>query len=513
MKNTALKMIKSAKPLYVLHLSSGKAQIYFAKPKGAVQIELPSGLEQPSDLSLFAAQWPSVPWVILVDQSEETFWGGVMPDLKGEAKTAWIDRLSAQSGSDSIYRWSELQGKSRSQPDKVRVLGYTLSRSEVLTPWLDALFQSEVRIRGVYSPVMLTATALALLKIKPLKTGDEIGVLVTPHADGLRQSVLVGGKVRFSRLALHPSVSGAHWFETVYNETAKLREYLVSSGLLKSDRAGMRLYAVLPPGIETSENPVQSQSHPRDQYRWVQSPLADLVYVASLAQKQPLTQLAPGYYTKRDWAARAAQGFYALTAACAIAIAIYLSFGIAQLWQKQQEVDAANIASNEAAKKYQTIAKDFPPSPLLASQLVDMSKRWDDIKSVQSPDMRDILVIAGQILVKHPNMVIEKMNWDGDLPAPSSTTVPRPGQPPAQTKEKPEVASLVLGGNIRGIASDDLRGTRDALARVLSEFNRHPNIRAEVTKQPLDLSTKAALTGSGKQESSEISFEIKLWQR
>jgi hypothetical protein len=45
------------------------------------------------------------------------------------------------------------------------------------------------------------------------------------------------------------------------------------------------------------------------------------------------------------------------------------------------------------------------------------------------------------------------------------------------------------------------------------DLNKHPNLRAEVTQKPLDLSTKATLTGSSKQESSELHFEIKLWQR
>jgi hypothetical protein len=109
-------------------------------------------------------------------------------------------------------------------------------------------------------------------------------------------------------------------------------------------------------------------------------------------------------------------------------------------------------------------------------------------------------------------MVIDKMEWTGEVPTkPAPAAVP--GLPPLASKEKKEIATLVLGGSIRGIASDDLRGTRDALSRLMLDFNRNPDIRAEVTKKPLDLSTKASLSGSGKQESSELSFEIKLWQR
>jgi hypothetical protein len=510
---SSLDLIKSSKPLHILHLSSGKAHIYFVKSKGATLIEPPSGLQQASDLALFAEQWPSIPWVVLVDQSEETFWGGVMPVMRGAAKTAWIERMSAQSGSDSAYRWSELQGKSRSQPDKLRVLGYTLGRAEGLTPWLDALQSCDARIRGIYSPVMITPTALTLLKIKPLKNEDDIGVLVTPHAEGLRQSVLVGGKVRFSRLALHPATNDTEWFETIYSETARLREYLIGSGLLKSDRAGMHLYVVMPPNVDAKGTHASTKSNSRDHYHWVASSLADLVYVAALAKHQPLKQLAPAFYSKRDLSVRVTRIIYMASAGIAAAAVIYASFSTAQLWQKQLDIDAAQAAANTASQRYQAIAKNFPPTPLTATQLADMSKRWDNIKAATPPNMRDILVAAGQTLARHPGMIIEKMEWVGDVPNKPAAPNAIPGLPPLASKEKKDVATLILAGNIRGIASDDLRGTRDALSRLVLDFNRNPDIRAEVTKKPLDLSTKASLSGSGKQESSELSFEIKLWQR
>jgi len=510
---SSLDLIKSSSPLHILHLSSGKAHIYFAKLKGATLVEPSSGLQQASDLALFAAQWPSVPWAILVDQSEEAFWGGVMPAMRGAAKTAWIERMSAQSGSESPYRWSELQGKSRSQPDKIRVLGYTLGRPEGLTPWLDALQSCNARIRGVYSPVMLTPTALRLLKIKPFKNEDDIGVLVTPHAEGLRQSVLVAGRVRFSRLALHPFTSDAQWFETVYKETAKLREYLIGNDLLKSDRADMYLYAVLPPSVDAKAAKNSAYLNSRDHYRWVESPLAELVYVAALAKSQPLSQLAPAFYSKRDLSVRITRMVYVTSGALAALAVVYASFLIAQLWQKQLDTDAAQDAFSAASKQYQAVAKNFPATPLTATQLVDMNKRWDSIKADSPPDMRDILVMAGQTLARHPRMIVEKMEWVGEVPSKPPALSAIPGLPPPASKEKKEIATLVLSGNIRGIASDDLRGTRDALAKLVLDFNRDPDIRAEITKKPLDLSAKASLSGSGTQESSELSFEIKLWQR
>lgn len=510
---TKLDFIKSASPLHILHLSSGRAQIYLASAKGARLINLSLEIDQVTDLTRHAARSPNVPWVILADQSEETFWGGVMPVMRGAAKTAWIERMSAQSGSESPFRWSDLQGKSRSQPDKLRVLGYTLGRPEGITPWLDALQSCNARIRGVYSPVMMTAAALAILKITPPKTEHDIGVLVTPHAEGVRQSVLVEGRVRFSRLALHPFVNDTQWFSTVYSETARLREYLTSSGLLKNDRAGMQLYVVLPPGVDPNGLKNIEVQHPRDQYRWLESPLADLVYVAALAKTQPLAQLASTFYTKRDLSDRITRSIYVVSSIAGAVVLTYAAFVIAQLWQKQQDIDATTAASKTASQQYAAIAKNFPPTPLTAPQLVELSKRWDVIKTNTPPNMRDLFVAAGQVLEKHPHLVIDSMEWIGDIPSKPAPPSAAPGLPPPASQEKKEVASLLLAGSIHGIRSDDLRGTRDALSKLILDFSQTPNIRAEVTKKPLDLSTKASLSGSGKQESSELSFEVKLWQR
>ena len=500
-----LALVKSPAPLYILHLSSGRAQVYLASAKGAKLIDLSLQADQTEDLLHFAARTPDIAWAILVDQSEETFWGGVMPMLRGAAKTAWIERMAAQSGSESPYRWSDLQGKSRSQPDKLRVLGYTLGRPESLTPLLEALQSANARIRGVYSPVMLTATALGLLKIKASKGKHDIGVLVTPHAEGIRQSVLVEGHVRFSRLALHPHTSDAQWFATVYNETARLREYLTSNGLLQNDRAGMQLYVVLPPDVDPTAVKSVAVQHPRDQYSWLESPLADLVYVAALAKSQPLAHLAPAFYSQRDLSARITRSLYVASGILGSAFLVYAALALSQLWQKQQDSDAATAASNAALKQYAAIAKNFPPTPLTAQQLMEMSKRWDAIKTQMSPPLRELLIAAGHILDKHPNLVIDAMEWTSDIPS-------KPASPLA-SKDKKEVASLLLTGSIHGIRSDDLRGTRDALAKLLLDFNQSSNIRAEVIKNPLDLSSKASLSGPGKQASSELSFEIKLWQR
>jgi hypothetical protein len=521
--------IVSSSPLYMLVLTSGKADIYLVKRTGTSLILPSSGTSTPLDAARLASQSINVPWVILVDQSEETFWGGAMPPLKGMAKEAWIKRMADQSGTESPYRWSEIQGKSSSHEGQVRVLGYTLGRPEALTPWLDALHSSNARIRGAYAPVMLLTQALKVLKLQPSKSADQISVLVTPHAEGLRQTVSVGGRVRFSRLALHTDTDGSQWFHIVHTETTRLREYLVGNGLLKNERTGMRIDCVLPTSATGLSIPAAANAHSKDQYHWLSEALPSMVYATALASAQSWRQLAPALYRKRDISSQITSS---LRISCLVVLVIglvYVGMQAAHLWQKLEDTQAATAAANNANQRYQAIAKTFAKTPLTSAQLLDMSKRWNAIQSQNPPDMRYALVAAGQTLERHPHMLVEEIMWVadtnlsgdlGDTLGGSAGLVTPPQQqngvpldPNAADKEKKEVTALILRGIIRGIPSDDLRGTRDALEKLEQDFNRHPKIRAEITRRPLDLSAKSAVTGSGTQDKSELSFEIKLWQR
>lgn len=437
-----------------------------------------------------------------------------MPVLRGSAKKAWLERMANQSGTDSPYRWSEVQGKSRSQEGQMRVLGYTLGRPEALTPWLEALKECGARIRGVYAPVMLATKVLQGLKVKIPSSDESISVLVTPHESGLRQTVLVGNRVRFSRLALSSQIEGAHWFEAVIQETGRLREYLISNGLLKSDNVGMQVHAVLPLSSQGLSDAADHYRHPKDHYEWLSTDLPHLLYVQALAKRQALDQLAPQRYRKHDLTMQAT---HALQMGMAFLVLVALGYCLVAgnaLWEKQSQITSAKEQANQASLQYQTIAKTFPNSPLTSTQLLDMAKKWRTVEAEQPPNMRDMLSIVGQTLERHPSLRIDELTWqiESSPAAPDPASVNNTAVKIENKKPPPITASLVIRGAVRGVSSDDLRGTRDLLGKLEDDFKRQPTLRLEVTQRPLDLSSKASLTGSGVQDRAELSFEIKLWQ-
>jgi hypothetical protein len=526
-----LTSITKRTPLYLLHITASHAHIYRFGAKGTQLVGSFTSSDQAAELTKLAAQTPEIAWALLVDQSEEIFWGDVMLVLRGAARKAWIQRLFVQSKIESPYRWSQVQGKSRVEPEKLYVLGYALGRTDAIKPWLDALQVCDAPIRGMYAPVMLTAQVLRALKIKLPKNLDGISVLVTPCTGGLRQTVLEGGRIRFSRLALNPKAKGSSWFDAVYKEVAKLREYLISSQLLKNDYTGMHLYVVQP--LDTVEQATTSSpaQHTQDRYHWLHDPHPTLVYLKALAKSQPWHQLAPNLYRKRDQSIQASRALHALSFLISAAAVLFISITGSQLWQIRSDTQLATQATRIATEQYQTVAKTFPQSPLTAAQLLAMRQRWEDIKAITPPQMEGLLMVAGQTLERHLAIAVDEMHWvadneknstgfDGMDASAATPIIPIPetinaamGAAGSGAKPKKEITALLLKGSIRGIASDDLRGTRDTLTKLEADFNRQPKIRAEITKRPLDLSTQSSFSGSSTQDKSELNFEIKLWQR
>jgi hypothetical protein len=153
-------------PLRVLHLEGEQPRVYAVGRHGLVEEPGPQqGWKQPEALAEHARRDPACRWLVLADYAEEEFWGDVMPPLRGAARKAWLGRMQHRFAMESPFRWISLQGRSRSSPGKLRVLGYSLGNAERVMPWLEALNGAQARLGGVYAPIMLAAPLLRRLKM------------------------------------------------------------------------------------------------------------------------------------------------------------------------------------------------------------------------------------------------------------------------------------------------------------------------------------------------------------
>jgi hypothetical protein len=491
--------------LRVLHLEGEQPRVYAAGRHGLVEEPGPQqGWAQPEALAEHARRDPACRWLVLADYAEEEFWGDVMPPLRGAARKAWLGRMQHRFAMESPFRWISLQGRSRSSPGKLRVLGYSLGNAERVMPWLEALEGAHARLGGVYTPVMLAAPLLRRLKLPP--RGPV--VLVTAHPSGLRQCVVIDGRPCFSRLALRADAAGAGWPAAVREETARLKDYLVENGILARDKAPLHVVGISPQGIRgpAAVGPDAGQSI----YHLLQadavaralkllpapaaSPeLSRLLFVHALARGAPADQLAPPALLRTDWVVRTARKLrWAGYGVCGAGL-LYAAGSALSLWPMAGKLNDAAASTRKFDVDYQREAATFPESALTADELIALEKKAK-VLADSPPGPRALLAAAGSVLEKHPELQLDQLRWERDASARAS--------PP----------TLSVRGAVQGLQSDDLRGARDAMARFSASLAA-ARLSAQVLKVPLDLQSSASINGSGQQDKAELGFEVKVWNQ
>jgi hypothetical protein len=492
-------------PLRILHLEGEQPRVYAVARHGLEEETGPQrGWTQPEALADHARRDLSCRWLVLADYAEEEFWGDVMPPLRGAARKAWLGRMQHRFAMESPFRWISLQGRSRSSPGKLRVLGYSLGNAERVMPWLEALEGAQAKLGGVYTPIMLAAPLLRRLKLP--QRGPV--VLVTAHPSGLRQCVVIDGRPCFSRLALRADAGGAGWLPAVREETARLKDYLVENGILVRDKAPLHVVSLCPAGMDpqaaAGPDGAQNIHHLlradtvarafRLPPAWAHSPgLSRLLFVFALARGAPPDQLAPPALLRNDWVARTARNTrlagYSLCGACLL----YAAGLAVSLWPLSAQLSEAAASTRKFDTRYQREAATFPASALKADELLALEQKAKALEP-SPPGPRALLAAAGGVLAKHTELQLDQLRWEQDAFGPAS--------PPA----------LRMRGAVQGLQPDDLRGARDAMARFTASLVS-AGLAAEVIKVPLDLQSSASINGSGQQDKAELGFEVKVWSR
>jgi len=495
----------SPAPLRVLHLEGSQPRVYAAGRHGLVEETGPQpGWTRPQDLAGHAQRDPACRWLVLADYAEEEFWGDVMPPLRGAARKAWLARMQQRFAMESPFRWISLQGQSRSRPGKLRVLGYSLGNAERVMPWLEALENAQARVGGVYSPIMLAAPLLRRLKLP--RRGPI--VLVTSHPSGLRQCVVIDGRPCFSRLALRADAAGAGWQHAVREETARLKEYLFENGILVRDKTPVHVVSVCPQGMhnQAAAGPdagnniyhlLQTDALARAlklPAAWAESPeLSRLLFVHALARGAPPEQLAPPALVRNDWVARAARNTRRAGYGLCGAGLLYAAGMAVSLWPLAGRLGEATATTLKFDADYQREAATFPASALTASELLALEQKAKTMTAAP-PGPRPLLAAVGGVLEKHPGLQLDQLRWEQDTGGRAS--------PP----------TLQVRGEVRGLQPDDLRGTRDAMARFTGSL-ASAGLSSELVKVPLDLQSSASINGSGQQDKAELGFEVKVWSK
>lgn len=177
-------------------------------------------------------------FVLLIDHVDEQQLIEDIPRLGSRDRESLIAKRAAQRFRDCEFTTHQMLEKIADQGRKQhRIALMALKPSVPLTHWLDVLLDSQVRIRRLTSPTLLADPLMR--RLAPGQTG----LLVSHNPAGLRQTLLVNGNVRFSRLARLEAFDR----QEVSDEIQRSLQYLIMTQRLtraEMDHPGFGIWVV-----------------------------------------------------------------------------------------------------------------------------------------------------------------------------------------------------------------------------------------------------------------------------
>ncbi|MDH5212057.1 MAG: hypothetical protein OEW96_10345, partial [Betaproteobacteria bacterium] len=179
----------------------------------------------------------------VADLAGEDFHEELIPYLRGGDRELVVQRRLAQRYRDTRLATALSLGHVRGERRNERLLLTSFTNTQRLTPWLDALAESEAKLAGMFS-VPLLAPALAA------RLGARGGrcFVVTANSAGLRQCYVDDGKLRFARLERTVDMMPEALAAFVRSETGRLAQYLSTLRVLPREGPPIQVIVVAPPG-------------------------------------------------------------------------------------------------------------------------------------------------------------------------------------------------------------------------------------------------------------------------
>lgn len=171
---------------------------------------------------------------LIVDHVDEQISFEELPAVSMADRRILIAKRLEQRFRDSLFRCYRVIGGSSRRSGNHQVAMMALKSGVDLSPWLDILLEQGARIRSMTSPTLLAWDVLA--RAAPQGSGLLVGV--TPG--GLRQMLVLEGRVRFTRLATVPRPTA----EQVRDEVVRSLQYLTMQKEISRDTFRDRNFSI-----------------------------------------------------------------------------------------------------------------------------------------------------------------------------------------------------------------------------------------------------------------------------
>ena len=484
------------------------------------------GLER---FSAHVAELPAEPVHVLVDFVEEEFREDSLPRLIGPERRALVQARRKRLFRDPTWGCSIHRGRVRDGAREDRILFTALTRPEKLTPWLEAIARNRIPLAGVHSLPLLTERLLSRI---PVDASPAL-VVTWQSAGGLRQTLVVDGRVELSRLAVPPPLEDGEHASYVLSEVEKLRRYLERRRLVEGEDP-LPVYIVANPNLgEAIERHAPTNAAVR--YRLVSlSGLghrlgigdarsldwSDSLFVATLASHIPRHQYAPARMVRNYLLYRVRRGLGRASLSLFIAGLLGSASGLASGFGAGRLAASLDFQTALYRQRYDEASKRLPSTPaeLPAMQFaVETARGLIEARILPGP----ALLALSRVLDRHPEVRIESIDWGAGPDA--GPPVSRPGADPVHAAKPPAGDGALQSGRflhqfaeIHGRIEPFDGNFRHALEQVgaLADSLRSlpGSAGVEVLSLPLDITSGASLRGDAgaRAVATEAPFALRL---
>ena len=444
-----------------------------------------------------------VPLHALVDAVEEDYRFEHLPHAGARDRSAMVERRARQRYRTSPFHGATRLGRSAEGRRDDRYLFAALTNPDIFTPWATAIQGAGLALAGLH-PLPMLMPVLA----QRLGVGSVPSLLVVSTAAGLRQSFIVDGELRLSRLTPHaPDRERA---ALAVDEIAATCQYLEALRLRTADvpldvvlvetrDSLVGVLAALEPrvtGLRCQRIPASALAQRLALDEGDIARMPDLPLLALLGRQRPLLNLAPAASLERHRVLGIQRSLYAAAGVVGISA---LGFGAASVLQQRQALSNASAHQAEARAwqaRYEAATREFPAAPASLETLQRTVDSAQAIARVARTPERALAAVSAA-LDAQPEILLRRVVWRMGAP-PGETDAPATGagSQGVASRNGPRTESVVLEGEVAGMGGD-LRQTIARIDALAVRLRADPRVlAATVTRLPLNLSPGGSLSGN-----------------
>ena len=364
---------------------------------------------------------PRQPLMLLIDVIEEEFHVEHVPHVIGRDRIDLYNRAAEKRFRSTPYRYVKRLGRLTSgrRDDELLVAGMT--NPQLLQPWLDAIDEVEVPLRGVYS-LPLTGRDL----VRALGFVRRPVLLVSQQVEStVRQSYYEGGQLRFSRLVPGRYEDVAGFADFVEREIEQTLHYLTTQRIRRrQDTVDVVVIARASDctTLHARLGDIEDATFHLLPYDYIGRKLgspdvgaadfADRVFVHNLArQRLPTNHYGITRLRRQFFVQRARLALAGATAAMLVGAAVLAGSTLLQVQAHKAGAEEAEIRATMFERRYESRLRELGEFDYRAVDVKEAVDLLDDIAFIERITPEPGMATLGDLLADHPNILINTVDW------------------------------------------------------------------------------------------------------